>query len=175
MIIYVIETDGGTKVGFTEKDDINCRLKSLQTGNVKVIKVLKIYIVKNPKKMETIIHYFLREYRVRGEFFDCSLEHIYNVIEECISLENLTDTVDTKSRIKRILVENYKVSNEKEYVRLKDIKDIIKQNNINEDIETIKEIVTKTFNIELWDRKQINYKDVRSVFFNLKKIKVYCE
>jgi hypothetical protein len=169
MIIYVIETDGGTKVGFTEKDDIECRLKSLQTGNVKVIKVLKIYIVKNQKKMETIIHYFLREYRVRGEFFNCTLNHIYNVIEECISLENLKDTVDTKSRIKRILLENYQVSNEKEYVKLKDIKDILKQNNIKEDIENVKEIVTEMFDgVEFHDRKGINYKELRSVFFNLK-------
>jgi hypothetical protein len=169
MIIYVIETDGGTKVGFTEKDCIDSRLKSLQTGNAKVIKVLKIYIVKNPKKMETIIHYFLREYRVRGEFFNCSLEYINNIIEECIRLENLKDTFDSNDGISNILRENLEAGSKTDFVKLKDIKKLLKDNGFNKSLVSVKYIIQDLFpECTYYDRKCIEYKDFRNIFVNIK-------
>lgn len=172
MLLYIFETDGGKKVGHTSSDTVDSRIKCLQTGNVNPIKVLKIYKVKNSAKMEGIVHYFLREYRIRGEFFNCSLNFINDIINECIKLEERTDILDENLKIKRILLENFKVGETKDFVKLKDVKLIQKNSGIKEkDIITLKYIVEETFDgVEFFDRKQIDVNRHKSIFSNLKII-----
>ena len=60
--IYVIKTDGGTKVGKT-KDTVNKRIRGLQTGNVDNIQVLLDFKTSNPDLLEKNVHYILDRYR----------------------------------------------------------------------------------------------------------------
>ena len=60
--IYVIKTDGGTKVGKT-RDAVNKRIRGLQTGNVNNIETLLDFKTSNPDLLEKCAHYILDRYR----------------------------------------------------------------------------------------------------------------
>ena len=79
--VYVLETDGGIKVGKT-KDTVQKRIKNLQTGNVNDIKILYDYHTCNQDLLERYVHFILQRYRCNSnrEFFDCNVEYIINVI-----------------------------------------------------------------------------------------------
>ena len=79
--IYVIKTDGGTKVGKT-KDAVNKRIRGLQTGNVKDIEVVLDFKTSNSDLLEKVVHYILDRYRCNSnrEFFDCDIDYIKNVV-----------------------------------------------------------------------------------------------
>jgi phage anti-repressor protein len=79
--IYVIKTDGGTKVGKTK--DVAKRIKGLQTANNKEIEVLIDFKTSNPDLLEKTVHYILERYRCNSnrEFFDCNVEFIKTVVE----------------------------------------------------------------------------------------------
>ena len=80
--IYVIKTDGGTKVGKT-KDAVKKRIKGLQTGNMNDIQVLLDFKTSNADLLERIVHYILDRYRCNSnrEFFDCDVDFIKTVVE----------------------------------------------------------------------------------------------
>jgi len=78
--VYIIQTDGGYKVGKTK--DINNRVKGLQTGNNNEIKVVFDFNTSNSDLLEKIVHYILDRYRCNSnrEFFDCDPEYIKRII-----------------------------------------------------------------------------------------------
>jgi prophage antirepressor-like protein len=82
--IYVILTDGGTKVGKT-KDTVIKRIKGLQTGNVNEIEILLDYQTSNADLLERCVHYILDRYRCNSnrEFFDCDVSYIKMVVQIC--------------------------------------------------------------------------------------------
>jgi phage anti-repressor protein len=88
--IYVIKTDGGTKVGKT-KDAVNKRIRGLQTGNVNNIEILLDFKTSNPDLLEKCAHYILDRYRCNSnrEFFDCDINYIKTIVEIC------GNTIDT--------------------------------------------------------------------------------
>lgn len=79
--LYVIKTDGGTKVGKT-KDTVTKRVKGLQTGNVNDIEVILDYQTCNADLLEKFVHFILERYRCNSnrEFFDCELDFIKKVV-----------------------------------------------------------------------------------------------
>ena len=85
--IYVIKTDGGTKVGKT-KDAVNKRIRGLQTGNVNNIETLFDFKTSNPDLLEKCAHYILDRYRCNSnrEFFDCDINYIKTIVEICGSV-----------------------------------------------------------------------------------------
>jgi len=87
--IYVIKTDGGTKVGKT-KDAVNKRIRGLQTGNVNNIEILLDFKTSNPDLLEKCAHYILDRYRCNSnrEFFDCDINYIKTVVEICGNVIN---------------------------------------------------------------------------------------
>jgi prophage antirepressor-like protein len=89
--IYIIKTDGGTKVGKT-KDAVNKRIKGLQTGNVNDIEILLDFPTSNADLLEKCAHYILDRYRCNSnrEFFDCDINYIKTIIEIC---GNMIDTL----------------------------------------------------------------------------------
>jgi prophage antirepressor-like protein len=89
--VYVIKTDGGTKVGKT-KDTVTKRIKGLQTGNVHDIEVFLDFPTSNPDLLEKCAHYILDRYRCNSnrEFFDCDLNYIKCIVEIC---GNVLDTL----------------------------------------------------------------------------------
>ncbi|KAJ3080034.1 hypothetical protein HK102_003356 [Quaeritorhiza haematococci] len=89
--VYVIETDGGIKVGKTIKD-VSSRVKGMQTANRNDIKILLDFKTSNPDLLERTAHYILDRYRSNSnrEFFDCNVEHIKRVV---ILAGNTIDTL----------------------------------------------------------------------------------
>ncbi|KAJ3058082.1 hypothetical protein HK102_010697, partial [Quaeritorhiza haematococci] len=89
--VYVIETDGGIKVGKTIKD-VSSRIKGMQTANRNDIKILLDFKTSNPDLLERVAHYILDRYRCNSnrEFFDCDVEHIKRVV---ILAGNTIDTL----------------------------------------------------------------------------------
>ena len=89
--IYVIKTDGGTKVGKT-KDTVTKRIRGLQTGNMNDIEVLLDFETSNPDLLEKCVHYILDRYRCNSnrEFFDCDVNYIKTIVEIC---GNVIDTL----------------------------------------------------------------------------------
>ena len=87
--IYVIKTDGGTKVGKT-KDAVNKRIRGLQTGNVNNIEILLDFRTSNPDLLEKCAHYILDRYRCNSnrEFFDCDINYIKTIVEVCGNVIN---------------------------------------------------------------------------------------
>ena len=87
--IYVIKTDGGTKVGKT-KDTVNKRIRGLQTGNVNNIEILLDFKTSNPDLLEKCAHYILDRYRCNSnrEFFDCDINYIKTIVEICGNVIN---------------------------------------------------------------------------------------
>ena len=79
--IYVIQTDGGVKVGKT-KDAVHKRIKGLQTGNNNDIQILLDFSTSNADLLEKIIHYILDRYRCNSnrEFFDCNINYIKTIV-----------------------------------------------------------------------------------------------
>ena len=79
--IYVIKTDGGTKVGKT-KDAVKKRIRGLQTGNMNEIEMLLDFKTSNADLLEKAVHYILDRYRCNSnrEFFDCDIDYIKRVV-----------------------------------------------------------------------------------------------
>lgn len=79
--VYVIQTDGGIKVGKT-KDEVTKRVKGLQTANVNDIQILLDFETSNADILEKSVHYVLDRYRCNSnrEFFDCDSEYIKLVV-----------------------------------------------------------------------------------------------
>ena len=108
--IYVIKTDGGTKVGKT-KDAVKKRIKGLQTGNMNDIQVLLDFKTSNADLLERTVHYILDRYRCNSnrEFFDCDVDFIKTVVE---TIGKVIDTLKscyqqiTKEQILTKLSEN---------------------------------------------------------------------
>jgi prophage antirepressor-like protein len=82
--LYVIKTDGGTKVGKT-KDCVSKRIKGLQTGNVNNIEIILDFPTSNPDLLEKCVHYILDRYRCNSnrEFFDCDVNYINTIVNVC--------------------------------------------------------------------------------------------
>jgi peptide methionine sulfoxide reductase MsrA len=98
--IYVLQCDGGIKVGKT-KNDVKKRIKGLQTGNVEDIKILYDFETSNADLLERYIHYILQRYRCNSnrEFFDCDVQYIINVVNMSgIVLDTLKSTFDQISQ-----------------------------------------------------------------------------
>ncbi len=70
-MIYFISDGEYTKIGFTDKDDIQRRLTDLQVGNPKELKVAATMI--GGREEEAILHRVLGNLWVRGEWFRLSL------------------------------------------------------------------------------------------------------
>ncbi|KAJ3083992.1 hypothetical protein HK102_000807, partial [Quaeritorhiza haematococci] len=78
---YVIQTDGGIKVGKTK--NIDQRVKGLQTANTNDVKVLLSFPTCDPDLLERSVHTFLDRYRSNSyrEFFDCDAKYIQTVVK----------------------------------------------------------------------------------------------
>jgi hypothetical protein len=109
--IYVIETDGGIKIGYT-KYNSHKRIKSLQTGNVNDIKIIYEQDCHDPSLSEGIIHKILNRYRCKDnrEFFDVNIDYIVLVVKYVINtMDTIFSTYDkiTQDEVFERLAEKY--------------------------------------------------------------------
>lgn len=76
---------------------------------------------------------------------------------------------DSKDVLYNIIRENFEIGSDTDFLKLKDIKQILKDNGIDKNIVSIKYIIQDIFpESEFYDRKMINYKPYKSVVSNIK-------
>ncbi len=63
------------------------RLKSLQTGNDKTLKLIKKVLCENYSKVETTLHNKYNHLKINGEWFELSEEDILNFEKDCEKID----------------------------------------------------------------------------------------
>jgi prophage antirepressor-like protein len=154
--LYVIKTDGGTKVGKT-KDCVSKRIKGLQTGNVNNIEIILDFPTSNPDLLEKCVHYILDRYRCNSnrEFFDCDVSYIKTIVDVCGTV------IDT-------LKSTY------QHISKEELVDKLKHNGIELELEIEKPDVSYTSPLHNWlsdniiEKKDsiVNLKDICLLFFD---------
>ncbi len=66
--LYVLSCNNLLKIGVT--NNIDKRIKSLQTGNPHKIELLYLEERLNPTKAERFLHQYFSKYRLEGEWFE---------------------------------------------------------------------------------------------------------
>ena len=66
--IYIISCGDLLKIGVT--NDIDKRIKNLQTGNPKPLTLEFVQEKNNPYKVENYLHIRLQKHRIKGEWFE---------------------------------------------------------------------------------------------------------
>ena len=83
MYLYIIQSKEYLKIGIANNP--RKRLRTLQTGNPHKLKILnKYYCIRNANEIEKKVHYLLKPYHVRGEWFKCTFNDADTAIKECI-------------------------------------------------------------------------------------------
>lgn len=94
--VYLIgekDKEGKYKIGSTKANDVNKRLKQLQTGNSSELFLKEAYQTDYPFKLEKMLHNKLKQYSLIGEWFELdnklvgdfkSLCDYYTSIIECL-------------------------------------------------------------------------------------------
>lgn len=88
MILYFIGcNDHAIKIGFT--DDVNRRLKQLQTGNPYELKLLHIIDAINPQ-LEKFVHEFFESEHIKNEWYEHKIvSHIINLLKQGLSMQQV--------------------------------------------------------------------------------------
>jgi len=87
MKVYLlINEEGKYKIGFTERETKK-RIKELQTGSPSEMRVVQEYESDNARKIETILHRFLRSKRISGEWFELTNEEVADFKNRCAKID----------------------------------------------------------------------------------------
>ncbi len=160
-------------------------LDSEDEGIIRRIRILEYNtkFVDNPKKKNElqIIKYSKNDIKIIEEGLLYILikyytelknnNFIYTEPSNLTAIKNIYVNV-YKDEINTLLLENYKIC-ENSFVKLKDIKTLLKNNNIKEkDNITLKYMIENIFNgeVEFFNRKKFDYTDYLNIFTNLKEV-----
>lgn len=94
--VYLIGEDNMEKkykIGSTKCNDINKRLKQLQTGNSNPIYIKDYFETSSPFKLETMLHNKYKDYNVIGEWFELDDDTINEFKKECEQYQNIIDSL----------------------------------------------------------------------------------
>lgn len=88
--VYLIhdEERGLFKIGVT-KNDIEKRLKKLQTGNASLLTVKDQYLTEYIYRMETMLHKHFEDKKVLNEWFELTDEDVQHFSDTCDKFENI--------------------------------------------------------------------------------------
>lgn len=92
-VVYVVEEDGGAwcKVGISASNDINRRLRELQSGNARKLSVVFTATPDDPRRIETMVHSLLwttkSAAKTRGEWFAVSAADAIAAIRSAIETD----------------------------------------------------------------------------------------
>lgn len=84
--IYLLQVGDYFKIGYT-KNDVNKRVKQLQTGNHEEITIRYVFETKFGMKVERALHNVLASKRTLGEFFDLDAKDVSNFMDLCYRYE----------------------------------------------------------------------------------------
>lgn len=82
------------KIGIT-KNDVNKRIKQLQTGNHNEITVANTFETKHYFKIESMLHRKFASNHTRGEWFEIEEEKASQFISECEAFENVVIALES--------------------------------------------------------------------------------
>ena len=86
--VYLLCDGEKFKIGMTTKP-IEKRISELQTGNPNKIWMHSYYETKYPNKIEKMLHKRHAASNVKNEWFDMTVEEVYNFKNECKHCEDL--------------------------------------------------------------------------------------
>lgn len=88
--VYLLGVNGDNmmyKIGVTKSDNINNRIKKLQTGNGNEIRLIHSFQSIEPFKMEKVLHSKFALERESGEWFLLSKQQVDSFLDECERIE----------------------------------------------------------------------------------------
>lgn len=92
--VYLIsdEENNKYKIGVT-KNDVNKRLKKLQTGNSSPLSIKQVHSTNYMYRMETLLHNHFSKQRILNEWFELSNEDIINFNSTCQYFEDMINSL----------------------------------------------------------------------------------
>lgn len=94
-IVYLLgdwEKEGFYKIGVT-KDNLERRIKKLQTGNSGEIYVINYFETEHPFFLEKQLHFKYQGKRAIGEWFELTNEEVLNFEKSCGEIEEMVETM----------------------------------------------------------------------------------
>jgi len=143
--IYIIQCNEYYKVGISKSP--RSRLKQLQTSNPYELKLKRTYKLPSPKTSEALIHMMLKEYHVRGEWFNTELDVINSVIESLSDLDSEGIKYAEKQMAKK---GDSIISNRRQKYLKRSIKAENERGEIELDCKMIKSFMTKGVGLPKW-------------------------
>lgn len=98
-MVYLITDGTYTKIGKADNgiDGVKRRLKQLQIGNAKKLKIKKVF--EGSYELENLLHRSLSKYRMEGEWFDISFDIDDEMIEMFEWLDSIEKSILNSKRI----------------------------------------------------------------------------
>lgn len=96
--IYLLQVGDFFKIGYT-KNNVEKRVKQLQTGSPDIITIKHVFESKHGMKIERTLHRIYSYKRICGEFFDLTLEDITNFLPLCLLYERGLDCLSQNENI----------------------------------------------------------------------------
>lgn len=93
-IVEGVNTVFSVKIGFTSDPNIYNKLRCLQTGNPRPLRIWELFEFESSemgKQMEKLCHWNLAKYRLNGEWFDYS-DRTIEVLEALAQVSNHYDS-----------------------------------------------------------------------------------
>lgn len=89
--VYLINAVGTNKykIGVTCKNDVNERVKELQTGNGEELELVNYFFTDYPYRVEKNLHLLYHVERKKGEWFEFNNSEPLSFLNECKKMENL--------------------------------------------------------------------------------------
>lgn len=83
--VYLLNSWGDEvfKIGITKHDDIDKRIKALQTGNSSEIVLVNKYKSDNYRRIETMLHRYYGTKHKRGEWFELESTQVLEFTKRC--------------------------------------------------------------------------------------------
>lgn len=92
-LIGEINKENKYKIGSTNCNDINKRLKQLQTGNSNPLYVREYYETSKPFKLEKMLHNKFKDRKIIGEWFEMNDNLINEFKSECERFQGIIDSL----------------------------------------------------------------------------------
>jgi hypothetical protein len=89
--VYLLCDGEKFKIGMTRQNDINKRIKELQTGNPNEIWLHSYYKTDYPLQIEKMMHGKHASSNIKNEWFDLSVKEVYNFKNECLECEKILE------------------------------------------------------------------------------------
>jgi hypothetical protein len=88
-LIGEVDNENKYKIGVTKHNNIQNRIKELQTGNSNELFIKDYFETKYPYKLEKMLHRHFHDKILLNEWFKLSNEDINNFINTCNKYENI--------------------------------------------------------------------------------------